>query len=141
MEPKGHTMRTELSIEEETPETEIKPAYNANLIISVIETTQRGNELNDAHQRLLESLSEIADSRGTWVISFSTNDEALEFLEVKQRSFSSNETPIKYFEKTFEAGIRGLDHDDTNSVHSIKHSYLLVRGVESFDCKRRTLTI
>ncbi|KAH3714647.1 hypothetical protein DPMN_057336, partial [Dreissena polymorpha] len=120
-----------------TFKTEIIQASNANLIISVIKTTQRGNELNDAHQRLLISLSEISDSRGTWVISFSTKDEAFEFLEVKQSSFNSNEKPIDYFEETFGAGILALDHDETNSVHSTKHSYLLVRGVESFELKRK----
>ncbi|KAH3866594.1 hypothetical protein DPMN_029691 [Dreissena polymorpha] len=59
-------MRTEhhsCTIEEETSKTEIIQASNANLIISVIETTQRGKELNDAHQRLLTSLGEIADSK------------------------------------------------------------------------------
>ncbi|KAH3866523.1 hypothetical protein DPMN_029598 [Dreissena polymorpha] len=135
-------MRTEhysCQIEEETPKTKIIQETCANLIISVIETTQRGKELTDVHQRLLTSLCEIADSRGTWIISFSTQDEAYEFLEVKQSSFNAYEKPIEYFEETFGDGILVLDHDDNNSVHSTKHCYLLVRGVDSFNCKRKNL--
>ncbi|KAH3692034.1 hypothetical protein DPMN_194911 [Dreissena polymorpha] len=145
MEPKGHRMRTKhhsCPLEEATPQTEIIQASNVNLIISVIETTQKGYKLNDVHQRLLTTLSEMTDSRGTWVISFSTKEEACEFEEVMQSSFNPNEKPIYYFEETFGAGFLGQDHDTKKGKkkkreHSTKHSYLRVGGFESFDCKLR----
>ncbi|XP_052268397.1 uncharacterized protein LOC127869777 [Dreissena polymorpha] len=71
--------------------------------------------------------------------TLSTENEAVEYLEVKQSSSEAYEKPIEYFEKSFGDGILVLDHDDNNSVHSTKHSYLLMRGVESFDCKRKDL--
>ncbi|XP_052275595.1 transient receptor potential cation channel subfamily M member-like 2 isoform X2 [Dreissena polymorpha] len=117
-----------------TTETEKLKQFNANLIISVIGNIQKGEEQNDARQLVLRSLAEIADSRGTWIISFGTKEEAIQFLELKQSSYNVNEKSIEYHKTTFGEGILALDQDVNNNIHAAKQKYLLLTDKTDLEC-------
>ncbi|KAH3852468.1 hypothetical protein DPMN_094978 [Dreissena polymorpha] len=117
METDSHSKRAGKSLEIEKLQQS-----DATLIISVIGNIKTENTPNDISQDLLSSLAEIADSTGTWIISFDNKREATEFLRVKQTSFNAREKTIQYCEATDVF----LGQHDKTSVHSETRSFLLV---------------